>query len=505
MASIIRGSIIGEPRVVSGVESVNGQSGTVVLDLDDLVDVDTSGVLDGYVLTYSTSASAWVAEAPGGAATVSASSVVVNDSAFSVLTGTNAQTVFDDIDDLLLGSGDVDGPGSSSDEAVARFDGTTGKLLQNSSVFITDAGFVGVGTSAPINPLHIISSASTGQLRVGVSTSGYFNMNVNSTGGVEYNAVGGTGSHRFYANGDLRSVITSTGSIFMYGANAAAYFNGDNGAVYAGVATADPNIIGLLEFGSDNEIAVFDISANAYRYNDGAMIGDGTNIAFLGQVSVSGQLTVTSVRAAGSGGLLIESNSGTNVALFGAGGGSGVTLYGQLNGEAAVFGGAVTVSSSITASNLSGTNTGDQVLNATGFVSAGTGIAITGAGTSASPYVIATSGGGGGASTTQVFAATAFINGTVSAKDYRAGLNLPFGFTINSITTRSVAGTATCTTKINTTAIGATANAISSSEQEQTATSANTFASGDDLVFTITSVSACEDASITVKYTRTLA
>lgn len=38
------------------------------------------------------------------------------------------------------GTGDVVGPASSADEAIARFDGTTGKLLQNSTVKITDNG-----------------------------------------------------------------------------------------------------------------------------------------------------------------------------------------------------------------------------------------------------------------------------------------------------------------------------------------------------------------------------
>lgn len=38
--------------------------------------------------------------------------------------------------------GDVVGPGSATDEAVARFDGTTGKLIQNSAVTITDAGAI---------------------------------------------------------------------------------------------------------------------------------------------------------------------------------------------------------------------------------------------------------------------------------------------------------------------------------------------------------------------------
>lgn len=54
------------------------------------------------------------------------------------------------------GAGDVVGPGSANDEAIARFDGTTGKLLQNSSVYIGDTGLIGAGgiTSAS-HPLHI--------------------------------------------------------------------------------------------------------------------------------------------------------------------------------------------------------------------------------------------------------------------------------------------------------------------------------------------------------------
>lgn len=38
------------------------------------------------------------------------------------------------------GSGDVVGPASSTDNALARFDGTTGKLIQNSNAILTDTG-----------------------------------------------------------------------------------------------------------------------------------------------------------------------------------------------------------------------------------------------------------------------------------------------------------------------------------------------------------------------------
>ena len=40
------------------------------------------------------------------------------------------------------GPGDVDGPASATDNAVARFDGTTGKLIQNSVVLVSDTGAV---------------------------------------------------------------------------------------------------------------------------------------------------------------------------------------------------------------------------------------------------------------------------------------------------------------------------------------------------------------------------
>lgn len=47
-----------------------------------------------------------------------------------------------DKDDIGAGNGDVVGPASGTDEAIARFDSTTGKLLQNSTVTISDSGLI---------------------------------------------------------------------------------------------------------------------------------------------------------------------------------------------------------------------------------------------------------------------------------------------------------------------------------------------------------------------------
>lgn len=94
---------------------------------------------------------------------------------------------------------------------------------------------------------------------------------------------------------------------------------------------------------------------------------------------------------------------------------------------------------------------------------------------------------------------------TPSNKDYRIVLNAAHGGTITEVTTRSASGTCTATFKINTTALGGTANSVSSTEQSQSHASSNVFAAGDDIVITVSSNSSCADMSFTIKYTRTLA
>ncbi len=95
---------------------------------------------------------------------------------------------------------------------------------------------------------------------------------------------------------------------------------------------------------------------------------------------------------------------------------------------------------------------------------------------------------------------------TPTAKDYRVILNERWGGAITKVTTRTSAGTATVQVKINTTALGGTANSASTAEQEQNHASANTYAAGDDIVLTLSSVSSdCADLSITLWMSRTSA
>jgi hypothetical protein len=100
-----------------------------------------------------------------------------------------------------------------------------------------------------------------------------------------------------------------------------------------------------------------------------------------------------------------------------------------------------------------------------------------------------------------------FITGLIESpadQDYMILRNAPFGGTINKITTKSSSGTCTLTGYVGATALEGTANSVSSSEQEQSHSSSNTFSSGDDIKLTVSSNSSCEDLEFTVEFTRSL-
>jgi len=70
-----------------------------------------------------------------------ASTLTLTSSDASVIITGNAGT--DTVDfSVVAGSGDVSGPASSTDNAIVRFDGLTGKLIQNSVATLSDAGLL---------------------------------------------------------------------------------------------------------------------------------------------------------------------------------------------------------------------------------------------------------------------------------------------------------------------------------------------------------------------------
>jgi hypothetical protein len=98
--------------------------------------------------------------------------------------------------------------------------------------------------------------------------------------------------------------------------------NVDSGVLYVNPTS---NLVGINK---TNPAQALDVTGNA--------LISGT-LGVTGNSTFTGDVIASIVKASGSGGLTIDSNGGTDVALFGAGGGSGTTLYGGLNGTTGNF------------------------------------------------------------------------------------------------------------------------------------------------------------------------
>jgi len=141
--AIYNGSVWQKVDNTDAVSSVNGQTGTVVLT--------TTNIAEG-TNEYFTTAKA--------RASVSAGTGISYDNSTGVITNSSPS----------LG-GDVVGPSSATDNAVARFDSTTGKLIQNSLVIVDDTGSVtGVNAltaeSLTVNNNATLGSSNTDTLEV---------------------------------------------------------------------------------------------------------------------------------------------------------------------------------------------------------------------------------------------------------------------------------------------------------------------------------------------------
>jgi hypothetical protein len=176
--------------------------------------------------------------------------------------GTNGQALVTDGSGVLswstAASGDVYGPGSSTDNAVARFDGTTGKLLQNGVVLIGDTGAVTGVTD--------------------LTASGSVTLSGSTANGV------------FYSNGS--KVLTSGSALTFDGTK-------------LGVGTASPLVGGLVTIG--------DGSTNASQYLNGGSTGGG----LIGRISGSNTWIVGDTASAlGSGTGLINYVYGNNPTIW---------------------------------------------------------------------------------------------------------------------------------------------------------------------------------------------
>ena len=162
------------------------------------------------------------------------------------------------------GGGDVTGPSSATDNAIARFDGTTGKLIQNSGVQINDSGEINVGvwkgTEVGI-PYGGTGASTASQARGNLLPSYTGNsgkvlaVNTGATD-VEWVAAGGVGTVTSVdMSGGTTGLTTSGGPITGSGtitlAGTLAVANGGTGATTAGTARSN---LGAAASGANSDV-----------------------------------------------------------------------------------------------------------------------------------------------------------------------------------------------------------------------------------------------------------
>ena len=165
------------------------------------------------------------------------------------------------------GSGDVVGPGSATDNAIVRFDSTTGKLVQNSAVTIDDSGNVALAGSATVDGRDVSvygtkldglpTSAYATVQSAGSSITQRGTINFISGTGVTASCVDNSGSTRSdctvsssYWDGIVSGSVTTT--------DAAATACGSAYTITAGHSLlADIYIIGRLATGDSSEVRYY--------------------------------------------------------------------------------------------------------------------------------------------------------------------------------------------------------------------------------------------------------
>lgn len=109
--------------------------------------------------------------------------------ATKIANGTVSNTEFQFLDGVTSAiqtqlDGKVTGPGSATDNAITRFDGTTGKLVQNSAVIVSDANGVSGVTVLDVDNVNIDGNTITT-----TNTNGNLILDANGTGSIQIDSL----------------------------------------------------------------------------------------------------------------------------------------------------------------------------------------------------------------------------------------------------------------------------------------------------------------------------
>jgi len=277
------------------VTSVNGYTGTVVLAATD---VGAAPATSGTSILYGNGS--------GGTSNVTVGS------GLSFVAGT-----------LSAAGGDVVGPSSATDDAIVRFDSTTGKLIQNSVATLTDAGILStdkelVGSNANFtdfpNAQAVFSQANTGSAHIfnigiageGVATdivgAGQWGVGVYGTGAT----AGATRGIGVVGDGHVGNTADTAAAIGVRGYSTNTHSGGQNIGLYSQATGGASNYSLFMASGNiysaiaqtwavpDNEASALSIDTTGKSGILKVVTTDGAEaITMSGALTVTGQATFT--------------------------------------------------------------------------------------------------------------------------------------------------------------------------------------------------------------------
>jgi hypothetical protein len=175
-------------------------------------------------------------------------------------------------------AGNVFGPASSLDNALPRFDGTTGKTLQGSSVFVSDANKVSIGSATPVALTGTITP-QVQSLGVNISESAYMTA--------RYSA---NASQTFYYTAKSRNATVGSHTVLQDndGLGGIAMF-GSDGTTFVAGAEIYGEVDGTPGSGSMPSAIVFRVnSVEKFRVaNSGLLTDDKGNIRAVPQTGAA--------------------------------------------------------------------------------------------------------------------------------------------------------------------------------------------------------------------------
>lgn len=188
-----------------------------------------------------------------------------------------------------LGDGDVIGPASSTDNAVARFDGTTGKTIQNSVVIIDDVGVTTGITQLDVDNLRIdgntVSSTDTnGDINLTPDGSGQVVISSDATINSRIFGIGPGDSSNISLGGNILSGSTGADNVFAGNAAGQSLTTGTRNVIIGnnqgGSLTTGSNNVGIGRGSLGNATTG---SANlCFGYNAGPAITTGSSNLCIG-------------------------------------------------------------------------------------------------------------------------------------------------------------------------------------------------------------------------------